>query len=308
MEEERMIFRGDLNKSPDKVVYAIILNYNSASESISLFKNLEGQKLPYLKILVIDNNSMKEDKIQLKENLSFQNLILNEKNLGYAGGNNIGIEIALNEQADYIWVLNPDVRVNDQTLPILIKTLSDDKTLAAVGPRIIHRNNRKKIFSDGEILKMDSICSTRHKNHNKEVGKVPKNIDYNIDYIAGSSILLNCKTIEEIGKFPEEYFLYFEETDWCFNAKKHKWKLAVNSHAEVYGLTSVKGEVFNYYFMRNKLIFSKKHHSNFTRVRSFYINEILREIAYRIKGRNSKPYLKDRVKGLVSGIFKTSIK
>ena len=290
------------------IVFAIILNYNSAEETIELFTTLKNYNNKYLKILVIDNASEKEDQKRLKNNIPAENIIFNSKNIGYAGGNNIGIEIALKEEADYVWILNPDVRVNDRTLPILIKTLSEDNSLAAVGPRIIHRNNQEKIFSDGEILIKDSTCSTKHKNHNKEVAKVPKNIDYSVDYIAGSSILLNCQTIKDIGKFPEEYFLYFEETDWCFNAKKNNWKLAVNSNAEVYGLTSVKGQVFNYYFMRNKLIFCKKHHLNLKEVRNFYIKEILREVGDRFKGENFKPYFKDRVKGLVSGILNTYMK
>jgi len=288
--------------------YAIILNYNSASESVALFKNLEEQHYRYLKILVIDNNSIEEDQRQLKENIPVGNLIFNKINLGYAGGNNIGIEFALNEKAKYVWVLNPDIRVESRTLPILLKTISADKTLAAIGPRIVHRNNPGKIFSDGEMLVMDEKCSTYHKNHNLEVALAPKSIDYDIDYIAGSSILLNCQAIREIGKFPEEYFLYFEETDWCFRAHKNKWKLAVNSHAEVYNLTSIKSAVFNYYFMRNKLIFSKKYHPYFRKVRNYYIKELIGEVGYRFRGNYFKPFFKSRVKGLISGIINTNKK
>ncbi len=287
--------------------YAIILNYNSADESVALFKNLEEQHYEYLIILVIDNNSIEADQLELKENIPAENLIFSPKNLGYAGGNNIGIEIALNDKADYIWVLNPDIRVNNQTLPILLKTISEDKTLAAIGPRIIHRNNPEKIFSDGEMLMMDEMCSTKHKNHNIEVSLVPKSIDYNIDYIAGSSILLNCEAIREIGELPEEYFLYFEETDWCFRAHKNKWKLAVNSHAEVYNLTSIKSAVFNYYFIRNKLIFSKKYHPDFVKVRNFYIKELFKEVGDRFKGKYFKPYFIKRLKGLFLGIVETSL-
>jgi len=286
--------------------YAIILNYNSASESVALFKNLEEQHYKYLKILVIDNNSIEEDQRQLKENIPVGNLIFNKINLGYAGGNNIGIEFALNEKADYVWILNPDIRVESQTLPILLKTILEDKTLAAIGPRIIQRNNPDKIFTDGEMLVMNQKCSTNQKNYNLEVSRIPKNIDYDIDYIDGSSILLNCKAIREIGKLPEEYFLYFEETDWCFRARKHNWRLAINSNATVYNRTSIKKSVFHYYFMRNRMIFSKKYHPDFIKVRNYYIKELLGEVGYRFRGKYFKPFFKSRVKGLVSGIIKTS--
>lgn len=286
-------------------VYALILNYNCSSESIALFKNLEDQHYKNLRILVIDNNSSEEEQLQLKENIPSENLILNKINLGYAGGNNIGIEIALSESADYVWILNPDIRVESQTLPILLKTISADKTLAAVGPRIIQRNKKDRIFTDGEKLVLDEKCSTIQKNYNLLVAIVPKKIDYDIDYIDGSSILLNCQAIQKLGVIPEEYFLYFEETDWCFNARKNNWKLAVNSNSNVYNLTSIKNSVFHYYFMRNKLIFSKKYHPEFKKVRNYYVKELLKEIALRFRGNYCKPFIKSRVKGLISGLIKT---
>lgn len=290
----------------DKIVYALILNFNSSLDSVELFKNLIELDLSNLRILVIDNASKEEDIKRLKECIPSQNLIFSPKNLGYAGGNNIGIEIALNGNADYVWVLNPDIRVNNQTLPILLKTISEDKSLAAVGPRIIHRNNPDKIFSDGGILHLNENYSTYHKNHNAVVTSVSKNIDYDIDYIDGSCILLNCKAINEIGKLPEEYFLYFEETDWCFKARKSNWRIVINSDAAVYNLTSVKKALFYYNMSRNKMIFYKKYHPDFTSVRNYFLKELLKEAMLRFKGNYFKPFYLSRVKGLVSGIIKTS--
>ncbi|MFD2517937.1 glycosyltransferase family 2 protein [Salinimicrobium flavum] len=289
-------------------VFAVILNYNSAKESITLFKNLEEQNYKFLEILVIDNDSSESDQFELKENIPSESLIINNKNLGYAGGNNIGIEIALNKKADYVWVLNPDIRVNDQTLPILLKTISEDETLAAVGPRIIHRCNTLKIFSDGEMLVMDKKCSTTQKNYNRIISEIPKTIDYQIDYINGSSILLNCIALRDIGKFPEKYFLYFEETDWCFRAREKKWRLALNSNAVVFNLTSAKESVFHYYFMRNKLIFCKNYHPNFPQVRSYYFKSLLVEVFNRFRGKYFKPYFKSRFEGFISGVFYTTFK
>tara|TARA_R100000935_G_scaffold50402_1_gene76262 strand:+ start:8926 stop:9816 length:891 start_codon:yes stop_codon:yes gene_type:complete len=291
----------------NSMIYAIILNYNSANESVALFKNLEVQQYNYLRILVIDNNSNEEDQIQLRENIPSVNLIFIKKNLGYAGGNNIGIEIALNKKADYVWILNPDIRVNNLTLPILLKTISEDKTLAAVGPRIIHRNNPDKIFSDGGMLAMTDSCSTYHKSHNFEVVSLSGNIDFDIDYIDGSCILLNCEAIKEIGKLPEEYFLYFEETDWCFKARKHNFRLAINSYVSVSNLTSIKNALYHYYMLRNRILFSKKYHPNPIKVRNYYSKALLKEVLFRLKGVYFKPFYLSRVKGLLAGIMNTNI-
>ncbi|MCG9973024.1 glycosyltransferase [Christiangramia crocea] len=289
-------------------VFALILNYNSANETIELFKNLEEQNYKFLNILVIDNHSSNSDLIKLKENVPSKNLFLNKNNSGYAAGNNIGVDIALRQKADYIWILNPDIRITFYSLPILLNTIIEDKTLAAVGPRIIHRHNRAKIFSDGELLRMDEKCSTSQKNFNKDVSEIPGNVDYGIDYINGSSILLNCKAIREIGNFPEEYFLYFEETDWCFRARQNNWRLAINTNAIVYNLTSVKKSLFHYYFMRNKLIFCKKYHPDFSKVKNYYLKSLIRELLNRFKGKYFRPFYKSRIKGFISGILFTTFK
>lgn len=288
------------------MIYTVILNYNSSKETLALLDNLKEIEL-ITKVIVVDNNSSSFDKENLKANIPPNQLIFNKKNLGYAGGNNIGIQIALENNADYVWILNPDIRVEIQALPILLKTIMADKTLAAVGPRIIQRIKKDRIYTDGEKLVMDEKCSTIQKNYNLLVANVPKRIDYDIDYIDGSSILLNCQAIKEVGKLPVEYFLYFEETDWCFNARKNNWKLAINSNSNVYNLTSIKNSIFHYYFMRNKLIFSKKYHPDFKKVRNYYLKELLKEITLRFRGNYCKPFIKSRVKGLISGIIKTSI-
>lgn len=286
------------------LTYAIILNYNCSTETIALFYNLKEQDYDNFKILVIDNFSSKNDQSHLITQIPTENLLLNKENSGYAGGNNIGIEKAIKENAQYIWLLNPDIRVEKTALPILLGTLKKDSALAAVGPRIIHRKNRKLIFSDGEFFSFND-CSTQHKNFNLRTCEVLPTIDYDINYIDGSSILLNIEALKKLGKLSEEYFLYFEETDWCFRARKNNWKLAVNSNAVVYNLTSPKEKIFHYYMSRNKLVFAKKFHPNFKKIRLLLIEQVGEEIKNRLRGKYFKPFFRSRLKGLISGLIKT---
>lgn len=287
--------------------YAIILNFNSASDSIALFNFLEVQDFKYLRILVIDNNSSEEDQFQLKKNIPYKNLIFNQPNLGYAGGNNIGIEIALNERADYVWILNPDIRVEEDTLPVLLETINNNKDLAAVGSRINKREDKNKIFSDGGVLLQDQKCTTIHKNSNCSHKATPGKIDFDIDYIDGSCILIRAEAIRNIGKFSEKYFLYFEETDWCIRAKLKGYKLAVDSRTVAYNLNSEKGAVYNYYMMRNRMIFAKNHHKNYIKVRNYYGRDLLGEIRGKLRGKYFKPFFISKVKGYLVGVFKAML-
>lgn len=291
--------------SGKSLAYAIILNYNSSKETVELFELLNSLAISGLEILVIDNSSRKPDIQNLKNEIPEENLILNKINIGYALGNNVGIEVAMENGAKFIWLLNPDIRPRKEALNHLIQTLQRDRSLAAVGPRILHRHKKNRIFSDGEVINLDRACSTFHKNFNLLEKQVPASVDYDIDYVDGSSILLKAKAIESLGPLPEEYFLYFEETDWCFRARKNGWKLAVNSHAVVYNLTSKKSSLFHFYMMRNRLIFSKKYHPNFHKVRNHYLNQIKKEFLGLAGGEKVKPFFRSRVRGLISGLIKT---
>jgi len=138
------------------------------------------------------------------------------------------------------------------------------------------------------------------------VSEIAPTYNDQIDYIDGSSILLNLDAIREIGMLSEEYFLYFEETDWCYRAKNKNWKLLINSNAVVHNLTSKKENVFHFYMMRNRLIFCRKFHPNFRKVRNFYLNSLFNELFFRlVKGIYLKPFYISRVKGFLSGTLKT---
>lgn len=186
-------------------------------------------------------------------------------------------------------------------------TLENDKEIAAVGPRILRREDTSTIFTDGEKLYFDEKCTTEHKNSWLKDEDTPEGIDFEIDYIDGSCLLLRSTAIEDIGMLPEDYFLYFEETHWCFEAKRKGWKLAVNSCSKVFNLTSDKKETFHYYFIRNKLLFCKKFHNDFNSVRRYYGKLLCQEFLNRLqKKAYLKPYYKSRLAGYLVGVFKTS--
>lgn len=285
-------------------VWALIVNYNTVDECLELFENLKLVKGFDLHVLIIDNASCNADQQKLKEQIPIGNLIFNNANLGYAAANNIGIKKALQEEADYIWILNPDIRIEENTLKGMVKAIEKWPQTAASGVRILKRENPDYIFSDGEKLNINEGCKTSHKNHNYLKKECLAEVSYDIDYIDGSCVLLSVAGIKELGYLPEEYFLYFEETDWCFNAKRRGWKLVVNTTVNAYNHTSKKGKVFNYYYNRNKLLFCKKYNLNYNSVRNSEITDIFNEILGRVRGNYFKPYFKSRIKGLIAGIFK----
>ncbi|MFD0977941.1 glycosyltransferase [Salinimicrobium gaetbulicola] len=285
-------------------VCAIILNYNTSSDTIILYNLLRSFKYNYLDILIIDNNSEEKDFLKLKKEIPEGCLKRNDQNSGYAGGNNIGIKIALQKDVDYVWLLNPDIRVSKTTLPLLLETLTNDKKIAAVGPRILKREEDDKIFSDGGIVLQDQLCTTLHKNQNLFSSEVKEIVDYEIDYIDGSCILINTDSFRSVGFLPEEYFMYFEETDWCLKAKNKGYKLAVNSSCRAYNLCSEKGKKYHFLMMRNRLIFARKYHHDWKSVVQAYGINLRNEVINKLKGKYFSPFFLSRLKGYFFGVLR----
>ena len=286
-----------------KLTYVVILNYNSSKDTIELYNSLIGF-YPNIKLIVVDNNSEQEEKELLLKSIDSNFLIFNKFNIGYAGGNNIGIKKAIKEDAKYVWILNPDIEINKNTLPILLKTIESNKNIAAVGPRICYSNIPSKIYSDGGIILQEKGFFTTHKNYNKESSSIDSLTKENeVDYVNGSVMLISVDAYIKIGFFKEDFFLYFEETEWCLRALKFKYKLIVNTEANAYHTSSKKGELYHFYMARNRIWLAKSQNKyvfiTLKEVTKTVVLQLLRELK---KGKISQN-TKSRIKGLIAGVF-----
>ena len=287
------------------IIYTIILNYNSSDDAIRLYNTIPILSGCSVKTLVIDNSeSGSEDQQILSENIPDESLIINNENLGYAAGNNVGIHRALTHGADYVFILNPDIKIEEDCLRILIETMEVYQKIAIIGPRICFDIDPDTIYSDGGLLYPEKGYIANHY-HNRETVKenTPK-IYTDIQYVNGSAMLIRASAINDIGLFNESLFLYYEETDLCMRAIEREWKIAVNTESIVYHTSSNKGSVYFYYLTRNRIWLAK--------LRNKYIMEAVRSVVRLLLHDTFKCliYLKKpkksywpRIKGLIAGVL-----
>jgi len=259
-------------------VSIVILNYNGWWDTIKCLESVYKSNYKKYQVIVVDNGS-KIDNIEKFKNWAHKTqknyihceknrfiypknkfdkelvTIINKENLGFAGGNNIGIRYALKCGADYIWLLNNDTIIDKDALIELIKLAEIDKKIGMVSSKLYCYHDPKKVQYNGEKVVYEGMEDVK--------GELPKPTNS----ATGCSLLMRRKFIENVGLLDEDYFLYFEDNDISTRALKAGWKVYYNPYSKVYhkGGASVGGWLKTplsvYYATRNLLLYHHKHDS-----------------------------------------------
>lgn len=214
--------------------YIIIVNYFCHSYTSKCIKSIEkSDNLDFVKILIVDNsdNDLEFKQLQdsVSENINMQldyKIIKTECNLGFAGGINFGLyHIRKSELSSnfYVWVLNPDTKIDNNSLPELLKTFNY-KIHSVVGSIIKDYNGDFIIASHGEF----------NPNLGQIVTKTNNKISSKYFYPIGASLLTSNSVLIALGDFDEEYFLYFEELDFVLKGLKKGLKPAIAENSFIY--------------------------------------------------------------------------
>lgn len=183
-----------------------------------------------------------------------------KKNEGFAGGNNMLANNAINDGCDLIWILNPDMEPKPNCLSKLIDCLNENNKAEAVGPVLIYGNTKETIQFAGAIVDFASQRKTALF-PNLSLKDLPKGNSKQVDLINGGSILVRSKKILEVGLFAEEYFMYNDELDLMRRIKNSGGHVrivysAISKHHHNWSNKNKHAYYLMYYYMmRNKVLY-----------------------------------------------------
>ena len=200
----------------------LILNYKSRGLLRQCLKYLRAAniKVPH-EIIVIDNGSADGSVEMVQREFPEAKLLPQEKNLGYAAANNIGLEVAT---GDYILLLNADVLTLDNSVEEMIAYMEQNQDIALLGPRLLNPDRTPQISCFRyyqwytPILRRTPIGKTGYgRNELDYIFMKDKNLDeiQDVDWLLGGAIMIRRSALETIGLLDTRYFLYFEDMDWC---------------------------------------------------------------------------------------------
>lgn len=253
-------------------VFIIILNHNTPEDVLECVSSVQNTDYPNFKIVVVDNGSEAQFLERLKRNLPSKiKLIETGENLGFAGGNNIGIKYALDHGADWVMLLNPDTVVDKHFLRKLINVSKKEPKAGLLGPKIYYYNEPQKIWFGGG--KFGWIRGGRHLGWGKFDKKALKDkLNFKqVDYITGCALLIKKEVFEKIGLLAEEYFLYYEDTDFSLRSRKAGFKVIYVPGAKVWHKVSQTTKTFgdpliHRYHTRNALLLVKRNAPFYIRI------------------------------------------
>jgi GT2 family glycosyltransferase len=211
--------------NPNPVVTCLILNWNGWQDTIECLHALKQCTYPSLRVIVVDNGSENDSVTQIKRACPDVLLLGSKDNLGFAGGNNIGIRYALTHGAEYVWLLNNDTKPAPEALSALVAKALTDKRIGAVSSVCYYadRPGEVQAWAGGQI----NLWTGYVRNNT-----VPRE-DIWFNSLYGASMLVARDALQDAGLLDEGFFFYLEETEFCLRLREQGWKLAAAPESRV---------------------------------------------------------------------------
>jgi GT2 family glycosyltransferase len=249
------------------VVYIIVLNWNHLDDLILTMESLIIQDYQNMKILISDNGSADGSQVYINENYPDAILLENNENLGWAGGNNVGIKYALTNDADYILLANNDLYIeNTKIVSTLVNDLVKlkEKNIKIIGTTVNYYTPKDRTHNSGWILFPKSEVKGRVFNRYRKEYNIQLSNNYRVvDFVSGCFILIDKSVFNDIGFIDEAFFCYMEEADFSLRAWKAGHGSLINKDLIIYHKVASTAKVGSPFFMylkfRNLYYFLTKH-------------------------------------------------
>ena len=268
----------------------IIINWNTFQLTFNCLKSLEACSYNNKSFFLVDNGSIdgSGDKIALE--FPEVNYIKNEKNEGFTGANNLALKAILEQDFDYVLLLNNDTEVKPNFLSLLEAKMNSDNKLAATQPLILNLKNRDTIWNaGGSFNTFFGLTKTRLKGM---IFNPQLNIETSTQWITGCCILVKTSVVKQVGLLDNRFFAYFEDVDWSIRMTNLGYKLAVVPESIIYHHTSGSTKKNNasnegnlspyahFLNVRNHIYLIKKH--TFFNILGSWIYQIVKIFAFSI--------------------------
>jgi GT2 family glycosyltransferase len=217
----------NMNERNFPLISVVVLNWNGNGFVTDCLKSLQAQTYHPLEMIVVDNGSTDGSDERIANEFPDVKLIKNGKNLGFGGGNNVGIKAS---QGRYIMILNNDTRLETRCIEEMKKAIERDDTYGACASRILLAGDSHLLDAAGICIYPDGLSIGRGRLEDPDRYR----IEEEVFFASGCACLFRREMLEDIGLFDDDFFAYADEADLGWRAQLRGWKCVYNPNAVVY--------------------------------------------------------------------------
>ncbi len=241
-------------------VFILVLCHNGRDLTLACLESLCQQTYAHQQVLVIDNASQDGTPEAVRAAYPDLGLIRTGANLGYAGGNNLGIRAALQRGAEAVFLVNNDTWLDPDCVARLVSALEADPRIGVIGPMVYTWEEGRVISSAGGAIDWwhaDAINIGMGEDDHGQYRARP------VDFVNGCGLMITRRAIERVGLLDERYFMYWEEADWCVRVRRAGLGVHFEPGAWMRHKAAIRadrlGPATLYYQTRNRLLFFATH-------------------------------------------------
>lgn len=244
----------------------ITVNYNQPLVTIDFLKSVEANtKADEVEVILVDNGCDEDHRLLFEATYPKLIYIKSGKNLGFAGGNNLGIKIA---QGEFLLFLNNDTEITLNLVDVLTDELETNPEIGLISPLIVY-------FDDPQVIQYAGFTPMNYLTcRNKGIGNMEKNVGQyssqsrETGYCHGAAMMCRKDFLDSVGLMEELYFLYYEELDWCEKFKRAGKKIWFTGKCVVFHKESIsvgkESAIKTYFMTRNRMLFIRRNTDSLT--------------------------------------------
>lgn len=222
-----------------KKLAIIIINWNSYEVTQTTILSLDNTSYKDYDIILIDNHSTDGSLEKLEATFKEITFLKSNENLGFAGGNNLGIQYAIDKGYMYTMLLNNDVEVEFNFLEPLVEKLDNNNHIGAVQPLIYFHHDRTIIWNAGSEFNRWLGITISNGYNQRDEGQKERYKEKKIDWITGCAFMVKTEILAQIGALNHQFFIYYEDVDLSFRIKEAGYQLSYVPTSVIYHIAGM---------------------------------------------------------------------
>ncbi len=239
-------------------VCIVVLNWNDSDETLCCLQSLRGLEYPSFEVVVVDNGSTDDSVATIRDRHPGVTVLEAGSNLGFTGGNNLGLRWALDRGADYGLLLNNDTDLSAAFLTLIVDAAEGDPRIGIASPSILYYDQPGTIWSAGGRIDWRRGSAAMIGLNEPDMGQFGC-APYDVDFVTGCALLIKADVMRRLGLLDERFFIYYEDTEWCVRARRAGYRTVVIPQARIWHkISSETREAsprVHYLMTRNRLLF-----------------------------------------------------